>query len=165
MLLPTNIRIPIVLIDNLGTYWKLYSQAFTGFIVDRDTPGLTPGRKEQNMGQRASDTRGTLIKPIASQNFKISLGMDIIMTEIISYTQGLHLKTSSFQKKMYLQEKVLGLKQLWVHLTRQGLQQPQVNENVICSISGLNQQDNILPTNQTLLLNVRCCRHCSKSPG
>lgn len=34
------------------------SKAFTGFIVDRDTPGVTPGRKEQNMGQRASDTRG-----------------------------------------------------------------------------------------------------------
>lgn len=27
------------------------------FIVDRDTPGVTPGRKEINMGQRASDTR------------------------------------------------------------------------------------------------------------
>lgn len=33
------------------------SKAFTGFIVDRDTPGVTPGRKEINMGQRASDTR------------------------------------------------------------------------------------------------------------
>lgn len=33
-------------------------QAFTGFIVDADTPGLTKGRKEWNMGQRASDTRG-----------------------------------------------------------------------------------------------------------
>ncbi|XP_032666888.1 probable medium-chain specific acyl-CoA dehydrogenase, mitochondrial isoform X2 [Odontomachus brunneus] len=33
------------------------SKAFTGFIVDRDTPGVTPGRKELNMGQRASDTR------------------------------------------------------------------------------------------------------------
>lgn len=32
-------------------------KAFTGFIVDRDTPGLTVGRKEWNMGQRASDTR------------------------------------------------------------------------------------------------------------
>lgn len=31
--------------------------AFTAFIVERDTPGLTPGRKEINMGQRASDTR------------------------------------------------------------------------------------------------------------
>jgi acyl-CoA dehydrogenase len=26
--------------------------AFTGFIVDADTPGITVGRKEQNMGQR-----------------------------------------------------------------------------------------------------------------
>merc|ERR1719393_716215 len=34
------------------------SKAFTGFIVDADTPGVTPGRKEKNMGQRASDTRG-----------------------------------------------------------------------------------------------------------
>merc|ERR1712001_59520 len=29
------------------------SKAFTGFIVDADTPGVTPGRKEINMGQRA----------------------------------------------------------------------------------------------------------------
>ncbi|EFN79756.1 Probable medium-chain specific acyl-CoA dehydrogenase, mitochondrial, partial [Harpegnathos saltator] len=33
------------------------SKAFTGFIVERDWPGVTPGRKEINMGQRASDTR------------------------------------------------------------------------------------------------------------
>lgn len=33
-------------------------KAFTGFIVDGDSPGLTRGRKEMNMGQRASDTRG-----------------------------------------------------------------------------------------------------------
>jgi acyl-CoA dehydrogenase len=32
--------------------------AFTGFIVDRDTPGITVGKKEINMGQRCSDTRG-----------------------------------------------------------------------------------------------------------
>lgn len=31
---------------------------FTGFIVDADTPGITVGRKEINMGQRCSDTRG-----------------------------------------------------------------------------------------------------------
>ncbi|KAI2802188.1 hypothetical protein RDWZM_010368 [Blomia tropicalis] len=34
------------------------SEAFTGFIVERDTPGVIIGRKEWNMGQRASDTRG-----------------------------------------------------------------------------------------------------------
>jgi len=33
-------------------------KAFTAFIVDGDSPGLTRGRKEWNMGQRASDTRG-----------------------------------------------------------------------------------------------------------
>ncbi|KAL6261465.1 hypothetical protein P5V15_006555 [Pogonomyrmex californicus] len=33
------------------------SKAFTGFIVERDSDGVTPGRKEINMGQRASDTR------------------------------------------------------------------------------------------------------------
>ncbi|XP_029171059.1 probable medium-chain specific acyl-CoA dehydrogenase, mitochondrial [Nylanderia fulva] len=33
------------------------AKAFTGFIVERDSDGLTPGRKEINMGQRASDTR------------------------------------------------------------------------------------------------------------
>ena len=32
-------------------------QAFSGFIVDRDSPGVSVGRKELNMGQRASDTR------------------------------------------------------------------------------------------------------------
>ncbi|XP_015789980.1 probable medium-chain specific acyl-CoA dehydrogenase, mitochondrial [Tetranychus urticae] len=34
------------------------SEAFTGFVVDRNTPGITVGRKEENMGQRCSDTRG-----------------------------------------------------------------------------------------------------------
>lgn len=34
------------------------SEAFTGFIVEKDTPGVIIGRKEWNMGQRASDTRG-----------------------------------------------------------------------------------------------------------
>jgi len=33
------------------------NKAFTGFIVERESDGLTPGRKEINMGQRASDTR------------------------------------------------------------------------------------------------------------
>ncbi|XP_071947067.1 medium-chain specific acyl-CoA dehydrogenase, mitochondrial-like [Antedon mediterranea] len=33
-------------------------KAFTAFMVDAKTPGLTVGRKEDNMGQRTSDTRG-----------------------------------------------------------------------------------------------------------
>ena len=34
------------------------SKAFTGFIVERDWEGVSTGRKEINLGQRASDTRG-----------------------------------------------------------------------------------------------------------
>uniref|UniRef100_UPI003590049F medium-chain specific acyl-CoA dehydrogenase, mitochondrial n=1 Tax=Myxine glutinosa TaxID=7769 RepID=UPI003590049F len=33
-------------------------KAFTGFVVEANSPGVTPGRKEWNMGQRCSDTRG-----------------------------------------------------------------------------------------------------------
>ena len=36
----------------------------TGFIVDADTPGITIGRKEWNMGQRASDTRGVTFEDV-----------------------------------------------------------------------------------------------------
>ncbi|ETN84110.1 acyl-CoA dehydrogenase protein, partial [Necator americanus] len=32
-------------------------KAFTGFIVDGDTPGIIRGKKEKNMGQRCADTR------------------------------------------------------------------------------------------------------------
>ncbi|KAL3275512.1 hypothetical protein HHI36_020271 [Cryptolaemus montrouzieri] len=39
-------------------------KAFTGFIVERNTPGITPGRKEWNMGQRASDTRGITFEDV-----------------------------------------------------------------------------------------------------
>lgn len=39
-------------------------QAFTGFIVDADSPGITVGKKEWNMGQRASDTRGLTFEDV-----------------------------------------------------------------------------------------------------
>ena len=32
-------------------------KAFTAFIVDGDTPGITRGKKERTMGQRCGDTR------------------------------------------------------------------------------------------------------------
>ncbi|OQR80700.1 medium-chain specific acyl-CoA dehydrogenase, mitochondrial precursor [Achlya hypogyna] len=38
--------------------------AFTGFIVDGDSPGITRGRKEINMGQRCSDTRGITFEDV-----------------------------------------------------------------------------------------------------
>lgn len=50
------------------------SKAFTGFIVDRDTPGVSPGRKEQNMGQRASDTRGISFEDVVVPKENVLIG-------------------------------------------------------------------------------------------
>ncbi len=63
---------------------KSGSKGFTGFIVDADTAGITKGRKEVNLGQRCSDTRGItfedVIVPDANRlgaegvGFKIAMG-------------------------------------------------------------------------------------------
>lgn len=39
-------------------------KAFTAFIVDADSPGVIKGRKEDNMGQRCSDTRGITFEDV-----------------------------------------------------------------------------------------------------
>ncbi|KAL1508827.1 hypothetical protein AB1Y20_004922 [Prymnesium parvum] len=57
--------------------------AFTGFIVDADTPGITVGRKEVNMGQRCSDTRGItfeeVVVPDANRLGDVGMGFRIAM--------------------------------------------------------------------------------------
>lgn len=50
------------------------SKAFTGFIVDRDTPGVTPGRKELNLGQRCSDTRGITFEDVVVKKENVLIG-------------------------------------------------------------------------------------------
>ncbi|KAA0719220.1 Medium-chain specific acyl-CoA dehydrogenase, mitochondrial [Triplophysa tibetana] len=50
------------------------SKAFTGFIVDADTPGLRPGRKELNMGQRCSDTRGITFEDVVVPKENVLIG-------------------------------------------------------------------------------------------
>jgi acyl-CoA dehydrogenase len=60
------------------------TRGLTGFIVPRDSPGITVGKKEQNMGQRASDTRGITFEEVKvpkanvlgseGQGFKIAMG-------------------------------------------------------------------------------------------
>ena len=50
------------------------SKAFTGFIVDRDTPGVIPGRKELNMGQRCSDTRGITFEDVVVPKENVLIG-------------------------------------------------------------------------------------------
>ncbi|KZS10838.1 putative Medium-chain specific acyl-CoA dehydrogenase, mitochondrial [Daphnia magna] len=49
-------------------------KSLTGFIVDRDTPGVIPGRKEINMGQRASDTRGVTFEDVLVPKENVLIG-------------------------------------------------------------------------------------------
>lgn len=58
------------------------SKAFTGFIVERDWAGVTPGRKEMNMGQRASDTRGITFE---GNNRKNHLLIEAYLLILISF--------------------------------------------------------------------------------
>ncbi|XP_014817724.1 PREDICTED: medium-chain specific acyl-CoA dehydrogenase, mitochondrial-like [Calidris pugnax] len=50
------------------------SKAFTGFIVEADSPGIQVGRKELNMGQRCSDTRGILFEDVRVPKENVLLG-------------------------------------------------------------------------------------------
>ena len=49
-------------------------KAFTGFIVDANTPGLTPGRKERNMGQRASSVRSINFEDVVVPKENVLIG-------------------------------------------------------------------------------------------
>ncbi|TKC45193.1 hypothetical protein EI555_003784, partial [Monodon monoceros] len=50
------------------------SKAFTGFIVEADTPGVQIGRKELNMGQRCSDTRGIVFEDVRIPKENVLIG-------------------------------------------------------------------------------------------
>ncbi|XP_020709918.1 probable medium-chain specific acyl-CoA dehydrogenase, mitochondrial isoform X2 [Athalia rosae] len=50
------------------------SKAFTGFIVERDFKGVSPGRKEINMGQRASDTRMVTFEDVRIPKENVLIG-------------------------------------------------------------------------------------------
>lgn len=58
-------------------------KAFTGFIVEADTPGITRGAKENNLGQRASDTRGIVFEdvrvPASNVVGSVGLGFKLAM--------------------------------------------------------------------------------------
>ncbi|XP_070582188.1 medium-chain specific acyl-CoA dehydrogenase, mitochondrial-like [Ptychodera flava] len=48
--------------------------AFTGFIVDADTPGVQPGKKEIMMGQRCSDTRSIIFEDVVVPKENVLIG-------------------------------------------------------------------------------------------
>lgn len=60
------------------------AKGMSGFIVDADSPGITVGRKEINMGQKCSDTRGIVFQDVEvpaenllgteGHGFKIAMG-------------------------------------------------------------------------------------------
>ncbi|MBC7397434.1 MAG: acyl-CoA dehydrogenase family protein, partial [Bdellovibrionales bacterium] len=62
----------------------LKHKGMSGFLVPADTPGITVGRKEDNLGQRASDTRGITFEEVKipakyrlgneGEGFKIAMG-------------------------------------------------------------------------------------------
>ncbi|KAF1775258.1 Acyl-CoA dehydrogenase/oxidase, N-terminal [Phytophthora cactorum] len=78
--------------------------AFTGFIVDADTPGITVGRKEINIGQRCSDTRGITFEDvaIAMQAF------DITRPPVAIGAVGLARRAFDEARKYALERKTMG---------------------------------------------------------
>jgi len=62
---------------------KLKHRGIAGFIVDRDTPGLSLGKKEDKLGQRASDTNTVILEDVvvkkenllapAGEGFKLAM--------------------------------------------------------------------------------------------
>ncbi|XP_071445946.1 medium-chain specific acyl-CoA dehydrogenase, mitochondrial isoform X2 [Hetaerina americana] len=96
------------------------SKAFTGFIVERDTPGLTPGRKEINMGQRCSDTRGITFEDVRvpkenvligeGAGFKIAMGaFDKTRPPVASGAVGLAQRAMDEATKYALERKTFGV--------------------------------------------------------
>ncbi|XP_049846385.1 probable medium-chain specific acyl-CoA dehydrogenase, mitochondrial isoform X4 [Schistocerca gregaria] len=95
------------------------SKAFTGFIVDRDTPGVTPGRKEINMGQRCSDTRGITFEDVRvpkenvllaeGAGFKIAMGaFDKTRPPVAAGAVGLAQRALDEATKYSLERKTFG---------------------------------------------------------
>ncbi|PZC80408.1 medium-chain specific acyl-CoA dehydrogenase, mitochondrial isoform X1 [Helicoverpa armigera] len=96
------------------------SKAFTGFIVERDWPGVSPGRKEQNMGQRASDTRGITFEDVRvpkenvlieeGAGFKIAMGaFDKTRPPVAAGATGLAQRALTEATKYALERKTFGV--------------------------------------------------------
>jgi len=95
------------------------SRAFTGFIVEANSPGITIGRKEINLGQRASDTRGITFQDVRvpkenvlaveGAGFKIAMGaFDKTRPPVAAGAVGLARRAFDEAKKYSLERKTMG---------------------------------------------------------
>lgn len=96
------------------------SKAFTGFIVERDWEGVQPGRKEINMGQRASDTRGITFEDVRipkenvligeGAGFKVAMGtFDKTRPPVAAGATGLAQRCMDEALKYSLERKTFGV--------------------------------------------------------
>jgi len=95
-------------------------KAFTGFVVEADTKGITKGRKEWNMGQRASDTRGITFEDVVvpAKNvlgaegigFKVAMGaFDKTRPAVAAGAVGLAWRCMDEAAKYALERKTFGV--------------------------------------------------------
>lgn len=94
-------------------------KAFTAFIVDANTAGIIKGKKEINMGQRASDTRGVTFDNVVvpdenrlgneGEGFKIAMGaFDITRPTVGAGAVGLAHRALDEATKYALERKTMG---------------------------------------------------------
>lgn len=95
------------------------SKAFTGFIVEADWKGVTKGRKEWNMGQRASNTCGVSFEEVRvpkenvligeGSGFKIAMGaFDKTRPPVAAGAVGVARRCLDEAKKYSLERKTMG---------------------------------------------------------
>lgn len=95
------------------------SKAFTGFIVEADWKGVTKGRKEWNMGQRASNTCGVSFEEVRvpkenvligeGAGFKIAMGaFDKTRPPVAAGAVGVARRCMDEARKYSLERKTMG---------------------------------------------------------
>eukprot|EP00753_Platysulcus_tardus_P002706 PLAT11823.1.p2 GENE.PLAT11823.1~~PLAT11823.1.p2 ORF type:complete len:406 (+),score=211.33 PLAT11823.1:36-1253(+) len=95
-------------------------KAMTAFVMDADTPGITLGKKEMNMGQRCSDTRGVTFEDVVVSDknrvgdvgfgFKVAMGaFDITRPPVAAGALGLARRAFDEARKYALERKTFGM--------------------------------------------------------
>jgi len=95
------------------------NSSMTGFIVEANTPGVTPGRKEIMMGQRCSDTRGITFEDVVvpkenvlsteGNGFKIAMGaFDLTRPPVACAATGLAQRCLDEATRYALERKTFG---------------------------------------------------------